>query len=86
MSCKNCGSYAINHHLHGRDGTSPDLCDVCYWRQKTANLFVSGHALRRALVATREGLGCGCGGDHGLCNRCSRVADEADSALGVKPV
>lgn len=31
--CK-CGSYAINHHLHGRDGSEPDLCDVCYWRKK----------------------------------------------------
>ena len=34
MQCKICGSYAINHHLHGRDGTEPDLCDVCYWRKK----------------------------------------------------
>lgn len=31
--CK-CGSYAINHHMHGRDGSDPDLCDVCYWRKK----------------------------------------------------
>ena len=30
-SCSNCGSYAINHHLHGRDGSDPHLCDVCYW-------------------------------------------------------
>jgi len=30
--CAYCSSYAINHHLHGRDGSSPDLCDVCYWR------------------------------------------------------
>jgi hypothetical protein len=30
--CKNCGSWAINHNCHGRDGTDPDLCDVCYWR------------------------------------------------------
>lgn len=34
--CK-CGSYAINHHLHGRDGSRPDLCDVCYWRDKAMN-------------------------------------------------
>jgi hypothetical protein len=28
-----CGSYAINHHLHGRlAGKYEDLCDVCYWR------------------------------------------------------
>ena len=31
--CK-CGSYAINHHLHGRDGSDTELCDVCYWRKK----------------------------------------------------
>lgn len=31
-NCSKCGSYAINHHLHGRDGSDPDLCDVCYWR------------------------------------------------------
>lgn len=30
--CIKCGSYAINHHLHGRDGSRPDLCDVDYWR------------------------------------------------------
>ena len=36
-SCK-CGSYAINHHCHGRDGTHPDLCDVCFWRSKSDEL------------------------------------------------
>lgn len=29
-----CGSAAINHHRHGRDGSDPDLCDVCYWRKR----------------------------------------------------
>lgn len=33
MNCKQCGSDAINHHMHGRDGTEPELCDVCYWRR-----------------------------------------------------
>lgn len=33
MKC-NCGSYAINPHLHGRDDTDLDLCDVCYWRKR----------------------------------------------------
>ena len=32
--CKRCGSHAINHHCHGRDGTEPELCDVCYWRKR----------------------------------------------------
>ena len=34
MTCKNCGSLAINHHAHGRDGSEKKLCDVCYWRTK----------------------------------------------------
>ena len=34
MKCKRCGSHAINHHLHDRDGSGPDLCDVCYWRDR----------------------------------------------------
>lgn len=29
-----CGSYAINHHCHGRDGSDENLCDVCYWRKR----------------------------------------------------
>ena len=28
--CKVCGSFAINHHLHGRDGSDDELCDVCF--------------------------------------------------------
>lgn len=36
--CKICGSAAINHHLHGRDGSDPDLCDVCFWRNRAWNL------------------------------------------------
>lgn len=27
-----CGSYAINHGSHGRDGSDGHLCDVCYWK------------------------------------------------------
>lgn len=34
MPCKECGSHAINHHCHGRDGSDRDLCDVCYWRKR----------------------------------------------------
>lgn len=34
ITCKRCGSFAINHHMHGRDGTGLDLCDVCFWREK----------------------------------------------------
>jgi hypothetical protein len=38
VKCKICGSYAINHHCHGRDGSDPDLCDVCYWRKRAEQL------------------------------------------------
>lgn len=34
MRCEKCGSHGVNHHLHGRDGSDPDLCDVCYWRKR----------------------------------------------------
>jgi len=34
MKCKICYSYAINHNLHDRDGSDPDLCDVCYWKKR----------------------------------------------------
>jgi len=37
--CKKCGSYAINEHLHGRDGSDSDLCDVCYWRKRSDELL-----------------------------------------------
>lgn len=28
-SCKECGSYAINHHCHGRDGSDGELIAMC---------------------------------------------------------
>jgi len=40
MKCKICGSMAINHHLHARDGSDPDLCDVCFWRNRANILAV----------------------------------------------
>ena len=36
--CKVCGSQAINHNCHGRDGSDGDLCDVCYWRKRAVDL------------------------------------------------
>ena len=48
MRCIKCGSYAINHHLHGRDGSRPDLCDVCFWRDKLeSNLEAANERIRR---------------------------------------
>ncbi len=40
MKCIKCSSYAVNHHLHGRDGTDPDLCDVCFWRKRAQRTWV----------------------------------------------
>ena len=39
--CKICHSFAINHGLHGRDGSDPDLCDVCYWRKRVEAIRVA---------------------------------------------
>lgn len=43
-NCIMCGSYAINHHRHGRDRSDPDLCDVCYWRKRAAKAADAGRA------------------------------------------
>ena len=45
--CTNCGSHAINQHMHGRGGDNLDLCDVCYWRARF-------DALRDAVAWERE--------------------------------
>lgn len=63
MACNRCGSWAINHGHHGRDGSEPNLCDVCYWRQRCEQCTASIAAkdaeiarLREALVATFDAL------------------------------
>lgn len=58
MKCK-CGSYAINPHLHGRDGSRNDLCDVCYWRNKAENLTKLNQDLRVVFQQILEALGSG---------------------------
>ena len=50
MTCK-CGSRAINHHSHGRDGSRGDLCDVCFWREKAS-------ALEDHIARLEEALDC----------------------------
>lgn len=52
MKCRVCGSYAINHHLHGRDGSDPDLCDVCYWRKRCDDLLLD--AVRYRWIRSAE--------------------------------
>lgn len=57
MQCL-CGSYAINHHLHGRlAGKYEDMCDVCYWRISHKALQYLNAELLKALdlmVSTHE--------------------------------
>jgi hypothetical protein len=36
--CIRCSSHAINNHMHGRDGSDSDLCDVCYWKKRYEEL------------------------------------------------
>ena len=48
--CIRCGSWAINHHAHDRDGSDGDLCDVCYWR-KRAEVYVSDERMQWEHVA-----------------------------------
>ena len=50
MRCSKCGSYAINHHLHGRDGSDANLCDVCYWRKRAESAMINT-AMRCAKIA-----------------------------------
>lgn len=57
MTCKRCGSYAINHHTNGRDGSRPDRCDVCYWRdvaeeraERIKRLEEAGDAMANLLI------------------------------------
>ena len=58
--CNQCGSYAINHHHHGRDGSDPDLCDVCYWHTRHDQLEVElaevkdSMAYRTSLIGRTE--------------------------------
>lgn len=45
IACKQCGSYAINLHLHGRDNKDTDFCDVCYWRKRAELAIAQAPAL-----------------------------------------
>lgn len=73
--CTECGSYAINHHCHGRDGSDPELCDVCYWRVRATDYAALEaecerltDALDRQSVITGDYIA-----------RCQRLADERDA-------
>jgi hypothetical protein len=51
-----CGSYAINDYLHGRDGTDSDLCDVCYWRKRAGKSTLDILELLDALKEARTNI------------------------------
>lgn len=42
-----CGSYAINPQMHGRDNTDLELCDVCYWRKRADANFSPNKIFRQ---------------------------------------
>jgi len=56
MSCERCGSFAINHAAHGRDGSEPSLCDVCYWRQRTEQCTASNATKDAEIASLRDRL------------------------------
>lgn len=53
--CKVCGSFAINHHLHGRDGSDDELCDVCFWVKRAKSHDELGQ-MNQELLAAMEAL------------------------------
>jgi hypothetical protein len=55
-NCERCGSYAINHHCHGRDGSDPDLCDVCYWRKRAERQPLMGERIEARMSKQPEAL------------------------------
>ena len=54
--CTNCGSYAINPHMHGRYGDRLDLCDVCYWQMKFKELKEAARPVVEAYLADKKWL------------------------------
>ena len=55
--CENCGSYAINHHAHGRDGSDGHLCDVCYWRRRAEQHVAREPLTDEQIAAAMTGYG-----------------------------
>ena len=72
--CRTCHSYAINPHMHWRDGTEPELCDVCFWRSKVPKRLtreqVAGLWLRCKAIDTPA--------------FCAEFADAIQDALGIQ--
>lgn len=64
----------MNSEIQKQDGAQED------GRSSLHEVLAAGDALLRVLAATQEGIGCGCGGDYGLCGRCSKAYHEAEEA------
>lgn len=56
-ACTECGSFAINHHRHGRDGSDGHLCDVCYWRARAKSAICIGPPLISILAKDGQWTG-----------------------------
>jgi hypothetical protein len=55
--CVECGSQAINPHMHGRDyGIDLDLCDVCYWMARAEPILSRLAKLERVAEAAQAYL------------------------------
>lgn len=51
MTCKICGSHAINQHFYDREiGVDTDLCDVHYWMKRAAPARVEVYDITESMV------------------------------------
>lgn len=71
FNCKICGSYAINHHNHGRDGSDPDLCDVCFWETRAKELAEQARIAGEMIRDWLDQNVCDCGKRH-TCGKIQR--------------
>lgn len=83
--CIMCGSHGINPNLHDRGEDNLDLCDVCYWHEKSESRRKDIDSLLEVAKAMSEFEFCGCGNKadkgiiythvsskvHAICNRCA---------------
>ena len=84
MTCKQCRSFAINHRLHGRDGSDPDLCDVCYWRKRAERKPLTVEKIREAVEDSNLDWHNGWTvGDEDSVNRYLNFARAVEAAHGI---
>lgn len=75
--CQRCGSYAINHNSHGRDGSDGHLCDVCYWRSRAELDFHDADRFRTFanFAVEKNGDFARLLNDHPLAETCQSIDD-----------